>query len=1092
MAHDPQTESSKVKREPNVTRDQFIASILRGGEEGLLDTVDGMDFDQDNLDDLVVDGDDDDDEDDDIPGWDAADAFIDDDEITNLLNQTKERRLQAKSGSLKEAAEQFQNFEDELIVTSGIGKVRHRNRRSVLAGEARIPEEARTRLGEANSLYINKNFGAAIDLLQEVITEFPNVYQAWNTLGLVHEELGNTDKSLQLRMVAAHMCQDDAALWKELGLKSIENDAIQQAIYCLSKALTLNPTDVDTLWDRACLYRKLGKTTEAIDGFQQILDIVPHHFKVINELAQLYRTKGQTTEAIELYEKAIEYHQINEKVEEEEEEEEEEDEEDDFKDKLGYAEINMLSELYLMLNEYRRCLDCMKTGVRYVQHRQHETWWFDNDDEKDDEYLKEDDEEAASDRLEFPIELRVRMGVCRLYLGQVDIATKHFNYLLQYPATAYPDLHQDIAYAYMDKRHYDLALSVFQKIIDVSDEVEVDLLIRTAECYHEAGDLDTAAIFYVNVLDEQRENLDVMMALASVYEEQGKEDRALELVEFVMKKHQEARRQKKTAEEKSAAESSEGGPSSDKPGRLTQKASLFDEAKNQTRTERYRKLREQRLAEDEMKELQARNLFMKAEELEGLIGNNVANADRHLMREFMRIAQELWEDFNHTRAFYPSVRERRFEGFYAVRRGRRQRSSTGFEAHQMASRLRDRIKREDGGVVEIINEEEDEQLRDEEERELQMTEANHFRQIPFVNWLRVFIKYAIMLTATRRSENAYDLLKRVCEANVFYHDVTKKTSIKAALMCCGLISGNYHIVNEACRWFSNFYQFKSEPYRLYCTAYSSGIQDMHAFIAQSNMKYYVRNILLMDAVVARERVLAGDKDSVVGLEEIKQLKAVILAMNVDPSAADEQNYKRYYHVPAHLDVKAQKIMGIENPKRVNPVLLTLFGHFNSLSRNYVSAALFYMRSYALSPKDPLNTLSLGISLLQCAMQRKTDNRHLQIMQGMMFLFEYRKLRGPNQETEYNLGRAFHLLGLTHLAVPHYERALCLPSAAKQGKVAEKDIKDVYKWPVEHEDVDEKEDSSDLTWETAYNLHSIYITSGSPNLAQIVLLKYCTI
>lgn len=34
------------------------------------------------------------------------------------------------------------------------------------------------------------------------------------------------------------------------------------------------------------------------------------------------------------------------------------------------------------------------------------------------------------------------------------------------------------------------------------------------------------------VLDEQPDNLDVMMSLATVYEEQGKEEEALELVDF--------------------------------------------------------------------------------------------------------------------------------------------------------------------------------------------------------------------------------------------------------------------------------------------------------------------------------------------------------------------------------------------------------------------------------------------------------------------------------------------------------------------------------------------------------------------------------
>ncbi|RCH77948.1 hypothetical protein CU097_000520, partial [Rhizopus azygosporus] len=89
-----------------------------------------------------------------------------------------------------------------------------------------------------------------------------------------------------------------------------------------------------------------------------------------------------------------------------------------------------------------------------------------------------------------------------------------------------------IAYAYYDKRHYELALKVFQRIIDASDEVEVDLLIRTADCYREMGELDTAVMFYINVLEEQPENLDVMVSLATVYEEQGKEEQALDLLEF--------------------------------------------------------------------------------------------------------------------------------------------------------------------------------------------------------------------------------------------------------------------------------------------------------------------------------------------------------------------------------------------------------------------------------------------------------------------------------------------------------------------------------------------------------------------------------
>lgn len=172
---------------------------------------------------------------------------------------------------------------------------------------------------------------------------------------------------------------------------------------------------MDAIWDRAFLYKQLDETTKAMEGFKSILVHYPHHFKVINELAQLYRAQGRTKEAIQMYEDAIVWHTNNDEDDDEDDEDEGE-EEDSFKNKLGYSEINMLSELYLILNDYKKSLNTIKTGLRLVQKRQNETWWVDRDD--DDEYLEDDES-----RTEFPIELRVRMGVCRVYMNQVRLGT---------------------------------------------------------------------------------------------------------------------------------------------------------------------------------------------------------------------------------------------------------------------------------------------------------------------------------------------------------------------------------------------------------------------------------------------------------------------------------------------------------------------------------------------------------------------------------------------------------------------------------------------------------------------------------------------
>lgn len=46
----------------------------------------------------------------------------------------------------------------------------------------------------------------------------------------------------------------------------------------------------------------------------------------------------------------------------------------------------------------------------------------------------------------------------------------------------------------------------------------------------------------------------------------------------------------------------------------------------------------------------------------------------------------------------------------------------------------------------------------------------------------VLKKYAYMLAQTRTADKAYDMLKRVSEANVFYNDKNYKISLRLALL----------------------------------------------------------------------------------------------------------------------------------------------------------------------------------------------------------------------------------------------------------------------------------------------------------------------
>ena len=62
----------------------------------------------------------------------------------------------------------------------------------------------------------------------------------------------------------------------------------------------------------------------------------------------------------------------------------------------------------------------------------------------------------------------------------------------------------------------------------------------------------------------------------------------------------------------------------------------------------------------------------------------------------------------------------------------------------------------------------------------------------------------------------------------------------------------------------------------------------------------------------------------------------------------------------------------------------------------------------------------------CLLFRPLATRTLLSQLSLAALQEYERLRGQPQESLYNLGRAAHHLGLLHIALHFYERALASP------------------------------------------------------------------
>merc|ERR1712013_112835 len=152
------------------------------------------------------------------------------------------------------------------------------------------------------------------------------------------------------------------------------------------------------------------------------------------------------------------------------------------------------------------------------------------------------------------------------------------------------------------------------------------------------------------------------------------------------------------------------------------------------------------------------------------------------------------------------------------------------------------------------------------------------------------------------------------------------------------------------------------------------------------------------------------------------------------------------------------------------------GNNSHLSGTYKYAIGEFSRAFREWPQYPLNSLLLGVSYLHLSCQKFHKTRHTSILHGLIFIFQYFSLRGENQEACYNVGRAFHQIGLVHFAVHYYNKALSFPLHNEEGQIG--DNKCGY-----HPFVD-------LHREAAFNLSLIYKASGNMDLARKMLHNYC--
>ncbi|OAD59331.1 General transcription factor 3C polypeptide 3 [Eufriesea mexicana] len=250
--------------------------------------------------------------------------------------------------------------------------------------------------------------------------------------------------------------------------------------------------------------------------------------------------------------------------------------------------------------------------------------------------------------------------------------------------------------------------------------------------------------------------------------------------------------------------------------------------------------------------------------------------------------------------------------------------------------------------------------------------------------------------------------------------------------------------------------------KLACTLKKYGFLQRICFSALTSKRFEKRNSHIMFLCLLS---CIYNNDSYHGYNIVRQLIRVCQKpnswnlLNIIVQKAEDSRHNRFI----------MRLLGRED---VFSYLNIMHANNCLISGTYKYALNDYISLFKVVP-SALLALLIGVTLLQMACQKLSAKKNQLVIQAIAFLKKYSQLRNEDGEQEacYNMGRAFHQIGLLPAAVYFYKLVL------------DKDPGNLVK---------KNSHLLDLKKEAAFNLHLIYLQSENYLLARMFLEKYITV
>lgn len=337
-------------------------------------------------------------------------------------------------------------------------------------------------------------------------------------------ETEQPDKALQFSLIAAHLSPRDSNQWIRLANLSLESGNLKQAITCYSRAIQASPKDIDLYETRAKLQEENGDKKAYIKGYLKLVhNLGPEdganivkYAKCVTKVCMQENNYDLALEAMDnIFNKCS--------------------------DLVTLEEVNVMTELLIVLRKFHRCLDILTKYTRiWVEYKApHDSITLQdvaqNQDAKASQKHREDKGNGSIVLCDIPddvaVDLKAKCLTTLIELGEIEIADsllpKFYN--LENPEAS-GDLFLDVAEALMGKNEFERALILLEPLVTSQNFSLAAVWLRHAECWIGCNDPKKAIRSYEVVRKLSPQHLGARMELSKLYKLGGKFNKAIQVL----------------------------------------------------------------------------------------------------------------------------------------------------------------------------------------------------------------------------------------------------------------------------------------------------------------------------------------------------------------------------------------------------------------------------------------------------------------------------------------------------------------------------------------------------------------------------------